>query len=225
MNDYLQIGTELVVGFIALFFLTKLLGKNQISQLTAFDFVSAIVLGELVGNALYDGETKFTKVLFAVVVWGTLIYSTEWVTQKFKRTRSFLEGQPSIIVQHGKLDRKALKKNQLDINQLQHLLRSKDVFSLREVEYAILETDGSISILKKSAFANPTRSDLNLPEEKVVLPITLITDGEVIWDNLKQSGFDEKWLHGQIQVHGAKDIKDVLFAEWKEGESLHVITM
>ncbi|WP_070119713.1 DUF421 domain-containing protein [Bacillus marinisedimentorum] len=225
MNDFLQIGTELVIGFIALFFLTKLLGKNQISQITAFDFVSAIVLGELVGNALYDNETKITKVLFAVVLWGMLIYSTELITQKFKRARSFLEGQPSILISHGKLDRQALKKNQLDINQLQHLLRSKDVFSLREVEYAILETDGSVNVLKKSAFANPTRSDMNLPEEKVILPITLITDGEVIWDNLEQSGFDKDWLQGQIQVHGAREIKDVLYAEWKEGESLHVITM
>lgn len=218
--DNVQIVLELIVGFISLFLLTKILGKTQITQITTFDFISAIVLGELVGNALYDPKIGISKVLLAVIFWGILIYTTEIITQKFKRTRAFLEGKPSIIIHKGQINFNELKKNHLDINQLQHLLRAKDVFSLREVEYAILETDGKISVLKKSRYEKPTRNDHNMLDQVVCLPITLISDGEVIWDNLAESGFDEKWLKGEIQAYGFDDYKSVLYAEWREGEGI-----
>lgn len=223
LTEYGQIATEMIFGFLALFLMTKFLGKSTISQITTFDFISAIVLGELVGNALYDDKIKLPKILFAVALWGLLIYVMEMITQKFKGARSLLEGQPTIIIHKGVIDRKAMKTNKMDMNQLQHLLRNKNVFSFREVEYAILETDGSINVLKKSAFANPTRDDMNLPDQQVPLPITFISDGEVNWDNLHQAGYDEKWLRGQIQTHGAKDFADVLLAQWEEGGGIHVI--
>ncbi|OEH91587.1 DUF421 domain-containing protein [Bacillus solimangrovi] len=219
---YGQTAIELVIGFIALFFTTKILGKSQITQITTFDFISALVLGELVGNALYDDDVRIYRVLFAVSLWTSLILLLEVITQKFKRTRHFLEGQPSIIIRKGEIHKESLKKNKLDVNQLQHLLRTKDVFSLREVEYALLETDGSISILKRSGYATPTRNDFNLPEEKVVLPVTIIIDGEVILDNLQSIGFDEAWLKSQLRSHGAANFSDVMYAEWKEGESIYI---
>ena len=132
--EYLHIISVLVIGYIFLFIMAKLLGKTQITQITPFDFISAIVLGELVGNALYDQETGIPEIFFAVAVWGILIYATEILTQKFKRARKLLEGEPSIVIKKGKIVYEELKKNHLDINQLQHLLRSKDVFSIMECE-------------------------------------------------------------------------------------------
>ncbi|MCU1804875.1 DUF421 domain-containing protein [Cytobacillus firmus] len=222
--EYLHILSVLVVGFIFLFIMAKLLGKTQITQITPFDFISAIVLGELVGNALYDQETGIPEIFFAVTVWGTLIYATEIITQKYKRARKLLEGEPSIVIKKGKIIYEELKKNHLDINQLQHLLRSKDVFSIRECEYAILETDGTVSALKKPLFAAPTIQDLNLPINNAELPVTLILDGEVVWDNLKSINWDEKILKNEIKKLGASGVKDVLYAEWKKGEALHVQT-
>ncbi|MBG9443354.1 DUF421 domain-containing protein [Cytobacillus firmus] len=222
--EYLHILSVLVVGYIFLFIMAKLLGKTQITQITPFDFISAIVLGELVGNALYDQETGIPEIFFAVTVWGTLIYATEIITQKYKRARKLLEGEPSIVIKKGKIIYEELKKNHLDINQLQHLLRSKDVFSIRECEYAILETDGTVSALKKPLFASPTIKDLNLPINNAELPVTLILDGEVVWDNLKSINWDEKILKNEIKKLGASGVKDVLYAEWKKGEALHVQT-
>ncbi|HYK72547.1 MAG TPA: YetF domain-containing protein, partial [Pseudoneobacillus sp.] len=126
--EFVHIFAELVVGYIALFILAKVLGKTQITQITTFDFISAVVVGELVGNALFDEEIGIKKILFAVIIWGTLIYTTEIITQKFKRVRKTLEGEPSIVIRRGKIDYHQLKINKLDINQLQHLLRSKDIF-------------------------------------------------------------------------------------------------
>lgn len=162
--EYLHILSVLVVGYIFLFIMAKLLGKTQITQITPFDFISAIVLGELVGNALYDQETGIPEIFFAVAVWGILIYATEILTQKYKRARKLLEGEPSIVIKKGKIIYEELKKNHLDINQLQHLLRSKDVFSIRECEYAILETDGTVSALK-TAFRGTNHSGFESPNK------------------------------------------------------------
>src|SRR5699024_5678994 len=114
-------------------------------------------------------------------------------TQRFKGTRALIEGKPSIIINKGNLDREAMKKNKLDINQFLHLLRLKNIFSLRDVEYAILENDGTVSVLEKTRSQLPTRKDLKLQDEKVYLPITLINDGEVIKDNLAEINRDEAW--------------------------------
>ncbi|MCM3707087.1 MULTISPECIES: DUF421 domain-containing protein [Cytobacillus] len=222
--EYLNIISELVIGYILLFIMAKLLGKTQITQITPFDFISAIVLGELIGNAFYDKETGLPEIFLAVTVWGILIYFTEYITQKFKRTRKMLEGEPSIVIKKGKIVYEELKKNHLDLNQLQHLLRSKDVFSISECEYAILETDGTISALKKPAYAIPSNKDLGVPINTVELPVTLIIDGEVIWDNLKSIGWDDTKLMNEIKNYGARSIEDVLYAEWKKGEALHVQT-
>lgn len=151
MNHLGQITIELFVGFFVLLVATKILGKTQISQLTPFDFISAIVLGELVGNTIYDSEVKVWSILYSVLVWTVLIYAIEVITQKFRGTRRFFEGYPSIIIRNGHIDRAQLKSNHLDINQLQQMLRQqKDIFSIREVEYMILEPNGNISVLKKA---------------------------------------------------------------------------
>ncbi|WP_078548006.1 DUF421 domain-containing protein [Litchfieldia alkalitelluris] len=221
MVEYVGIATDLIIGFISLLIITKIMGKTQITQITPFDFISALILGELVGNAVYAEETGVGQIIFAVVVWGSLIFTVEIITQKFRRTRSFLEGRPKIVVDKGQIDREALKKSKLDLNQLLHLLRGKGVFSIREVEYAILENDGSISVLKKAPYSPPTRKDTNIKGPLICLPITLISDGEVIWENLKSIGYNEDWLKGHIQSLGITSYKDIFYAEWKEGEGFY----
>lgn len=221
-TNFLHLSIELLVGFIALLIITKVLGKTQITQITPFDFISALVLGELVGNAIYDKDISVQYVLYAVFLWGTLISAVELVTQKFKGTRKLLEGQPSIVIHKGKIDRQQLKKNKLDINQLQHLLRDKDVFSIREVEYAILEANGSVNVMRKSMYEKPTREELNLQPKRVSLPTTLIIDGEVLWDNLKEAGLNKRWLEEQIQEQGFVKPEQIFYAEWQEDQSLYI---
>ncbi|WP_430787575.1 DUF421 domain-containing protein [Virgibacillus flavescens] len=223
MEHLLSILLESIFGFAALFILTKVLGKTQITQLTPFDFIAALVLGELVGNALFDDQYGILEIAFAIGLWGIILFITEKITQKYKGTRGLLEGQPSIIIRKGKLMREEMKKSNLDINQLQHMLRSKDVFTIREVEYAILETDGTVSVLKKSAYQIPTRYDLNLKPEALSLAVTLINDGEIIWDNLKENNLSEKWLTDELQKQEITTVCDVFYAEWTEGHELFVL--
>ncbi|MFG6149432.1 DUF421 domain-containing protein [Halobacillus sp. B23F22_1] len=221
--DFMRIAIESFFGFGALFVLTKFLGKSQITQITAFDFIAALVLGELVGNALYDKEVGIAQIAFAVFLWGILIYVTEIITEKFKGSRKALEGSPSVIIDHGQIIREQMKKNKLDINQLQHLLRSKDIFSIQDVLFAVLETDGTISVMKKTAADTPTLQDLNLPLTRKGLPRLLVSDGEILWDNLKEIGLDKKWLEAELHTQDFREVKDVLIAEYTPGEQLFVM--
>jgi uncharacterized membrane protein YcaP (DUF421 family) len=144
------------------------------------------------------------------------------ITQKFNRTRKFLEGEPHIVIHNGKISYKVLKKIKLDINQLQSLIRQQGFFSLQEVAFAIMETNGSLSVLPKSDYDSPKRSDLNLPSKPVDLPITLMIEGEVINNSLKEAGVDEKWLKNQLAKQNITSYKDVLYAEWISNNNLYV---
>ncbi len=223
INHFISLTIELTIGFIALLIITKVLGKTQISQITPFDFISALVLGEMVGNAIYDKEINIYYIIYSLSIWSLLMFIIEKITQKLKGTRSIFEGKPAILIRHGKIDYELLKKEKIDINELLTLLRQKEAFSIREIEYAILEPSGAMSVLKKSKYSMPTMEDMNLPYKPVYLPITFIMDGEIIWDNIEEMGFDKQWLEKEIKALGINKIEDVLYAEWKEDEGLYVV--
>ncbi|KAA9030692.1 DUF421 domain-containing protein [Niallia endozanthoxylica] len=223
MHHYLSIAIELIAGLVILFIILKILGKTQFSQITPFDFISALILGELVGNAVYDNGTHLGDVLFAASVWGAIIYVVEVVTQKFKNTRKFLEGEPSIVINKGKINYNSLKKNNMDMNQLQSLIRQQGYFSIQEVEYVILETNGMLSVLPKFKYDTPKAGDLNLPSKPVNLPITLILEGEVIYNNLKEYGLNDQWLKEQLAAQNINDYKSVLFAEWQPNQPVYAL--
>lgn len=213
---------KILVGFFTLFLMTKLLGKTSINQLTPFHFIFALVLGELLGNSIYEDKIKLVHFLFAAGLWTSCLWGVERLTQRKKSTRAFWIGNPDIVIRDGIIDRNVLLKNKLDVNQLLSLLRQSDVFSVREVKYGILEPNGTISVLRKSMYQKPNKLDLNLPQSPVNLPITLIIDGEVLWDNLQQRGFDQLWLKNQLRTHGFDDEKGVFYAEWRDGEGIHI---
>ncbi|WP_189318255.1 DUF421 domain-containing protein [Bacillus sp. NMCC4] len=220
---FFSILIELFIGFSALFFITKLLGKTQFAQITPFDFISALILGEMVGNAIFDPEVKIQHILFAVAVWGVLIYTVEWFSQRFKGIRAFLEGRPTLVIDKGNIHYNRLKKNMLDLNQLQTLIRAKGHFALHEIEYAILETDGSVSVLPKMKYATATTEDVNVKGKEVKLPRTFIIDGEILKDDLQEAGFDETWLSEQLKKQHISSHRDVLFCEWIENEGIYAI--
>lgn len=213
---------EIVGGYFILFTVVRLLGKSQISQISPFDFISALVLGELVGNAIYDKETGISVIFFSIVIWGCLIYITELLTQKSRQMRYILEGRASMIISKGKLDWNQLKKNKVDIDQLQQLLRDKGVFSLQEVEYAILENNGGISVLKKAEADQPTLSDLKINGPKRAIPFTIVSDGEILAHNLKEAGVNEDWLYKELKKLGIRSPDDISYAEYLPGKEIFV---
>ncbi|SHH17819.1 DUF421 domain-containing protein [Desulfosporosinus lacus] len=218
-----QLALELILGFFSLLLFTRLIGKTQITQLTAFDFISALIMGELLGNAIYDDDTGVVEILFAISVWGLLIFAIQLVGQKSITLRKLLEGEPSLVIQKGVLNRQALKKNRMNINELQSLLRDKDVFSVREVEYGVLEANGSLTILRKPEFDAPTLKDLNITGSPKSLPMLLVSDGIILNQDLVKIGKDESWLKTELEKQGYFEINNIFCAEWREEDGLFVI--
>lgn len=220
----LYLTMELIVGFLFLFLLVKVVGKKIINQISPFTFIAAIVLGELLGNALYDHKIGVFYIIYSMSVWGGLLFLVEYLSQKSLIFRGVVEGKPSALIKNGIIDREELRKNRMTINQLQSLLRQSETFSIREVAFCYLESSGSLSILKKSKYQKTTQEDFNLPSEAVYVPVTLIRDGEVLWDEMIDLGFDEAWLKIQLKAQNITDYKDIFIAEWLNGDGLFVQT-
>jgi uncharacterized membrane protein YcaP (DUF421 family) len=151
MEAYVQILVKLLIAFAGLWCLTRLLGKREISQLSPFDFISSMVLGELVGNTIYDEKATVGMLVFALAIWAILSYLFERIMEFGKPFRRSLEGKPELLIINGDIDKAALKRNKIALDDLKMMLRQRDVFSLSDVEYAVYETNGALSILKKSA--------------------------------------------------------------------------
>jgi|SRR5690625_3374449 len=223
LNHMLTMLYETAFGILALYLLTKVLGKTQISQLTPFDFIAAIVLGELVGNALFDKKTGILEIGYVILVWGVILYIIEIITQKFKGSRFLLEGKPAIVIHKGDLIYEEMRKSKIDINELQQLLRMKDVFALQEVEYAILETNGEISVVKKAEYQTPSKKDLNVAPSEPQIAITVITDGEMVKDNLAEADITEEWLLEELKRQNYDDLKEVFYAEYLKNKKLFIL--
>lgn len=223
MSNMLPMLYETIFGFCALFLLTKILGKTQISQLTAFDFIAALVLGELVGNALFDKKAGIFEIGYVIFLWGSLLYIVEMITQKFKGSRFLLEGKPALIIHKGNFIYEEMRKNKVDVEEIKHLLRGKDVFAVQEVEYAVLESNGDLSVLKKSAYQTPNKKDLNIAPTSVQMATTLISDGEIIKDNLAEVDLSEEWLVNELKKQNFNSIQEVFYAEWLKGKGLYIL--
>lgn len=215
---------ELIVAFFLLFILVKILGKKIINQITPFTFIAAIVLGELLGNALYDEKAGVFYLIYSMVLWSLLLLIAEYLGQKSLKLRLLFEGKPSVLIRNGIVNREQLKKNRMNINQLQSLLRQSETFSIREVAYCYLEANGSISIMKKSPYQKTTQEDFYKTPKQVHIPVTLIRDGELLSDELSDIGRDEEWLKVQLKIHNVTDIHNVFIAEWLENDGMFVQT-
>ncbi|MBK0009640.1 DUF421 domain-containing protein [Priestia megaterium] len=215
---------EIITGFFLLFIIVKFVGKKIINQITPFTFIASIVLGELLGNALYDHQVGVFHIIYSMGLWAILLFVVEYLGQKYLSFRGIVEGKPSALIKNGMVDREELRKNRMNINQLQSLLRQSETFSIREVAFCYLEANGSISILKKTKYQKTTQENFNMSIKPVYVPVTLIRDGEVLWDEVKDLGFDEEWLKAQLLSQRITDYNAIFLAEWLEDDGLFVQT-
>ena len=198
-----------MAGFIILFFVISFVGRKIINQITPFTFIGSIVIGELLGNGVYEEHVTILEIIYSICLWGLLLFIVEFLERKFLAFRGFVLGKPSALIQNGKVNRNELKKCRMNINQLQSMLRQNQTFSVREVAYCYLESNGSLSILKKTQYQNTTQQDFNFPKKPVYVPVTLIRDGKVLKDELQDIGFDEIWLKKQLASHNISKYKEV----------------
>jgi len=214
-----------LVGFAVLLLLTRLAGKKQIGQMTVFTYITGIALGNMAGDMIIHKDVEIMDGVIGMTLWSVLIFLMEYLSLNLPGVRVLLDGEPVLVIKKGVVQAKELKKMRLNMDDLTMLLREKDVFSIREVQYAILEPHGELSVVKKAVKQQASKEDLNLqPQEPAYLPGEIITDGKVIARNLREFGKSEEWLRQQLSGQGISSEKDVLYAELEEDGTLFVQT-
>ncbi|MCT4563978.1 MAG: DUF421 domain-containing protein [Maledivibacter sp.] len=189
--------------------LMRIMGKSAITQLTPYDLMAIIIIGTVVAEPLISTKLKPTLFVLGVLVALYMIFSKLSLNQFFNK---ILLGRPTILIKHGKIIEENIEKEKISLIQLTAMLRVNGYPKLEEVEYAILEPTGEVSILPKGEVRSVTTSDLNIKTKYEGLPIGVIIDGKVQVRNLLLINKDEEWLQGKLKEEGIGDIKDVIYA-------------
>ena len=201
------------VGSVAyLFILTKLLGNKQMSQLSMFDYINGITIGSIAAEMATALEDDFLLPMIGLAVYTAAALLISLVASHSIKLRKFLIGRPLILYDNGKLYRECMKKAKLDLNEFLTECRNNGYFNLSEIQTAILETNGKISILPATSSRPVTPADMNLSPAQEKLPVNLIIDGSVLADNLKAIGKNEKWLQNQLLAQGYHDFREIFLA-------------
>ena len=214
MFDYkeiLQVSYRALISLVTLFLITKLLGKKQVSQLSLFDYVIGISIGNFAAEVTINLEAEWINGVVAVTILGVVAYLVSILTMKSIIARRFFMGAPTVVIQNGKIIKESLKKIKFDINDLLEECRNNGVFDLTQINYALMEANGELSILLKPEYLPITPNDMKLKPEKNSLVANIIIDKKIMPNNLKQMNKDEKWLLKELKIKGYK-LEDVLLA-------------
>lgn len=209
------------LGFGTLIFITRLIGNKQLGQLNIFTYISGIAVGTMAGAMVIYHDIEIVESFLGLLIWGAFTFLLETGCLKSRIFRRVMSGKPMIIVRHGKIDAKALIKERLHLEDLMMMLRSNDVFSITDVDYAILENNGKLSILKKSESELPTREDLGIKVNST-LPLQVVSDGKIVEENLIRYNHDGAWLLEQLSIYHIHSIREVLYAELRENDKLYI---
>lgn len=227
MGDIMEINwTELgavisraLMSLVALFIVTKLIGKKQVSELSLFDYVIGISIGNFAAEMTINTDSPEINGIIAVFIFGLIAYLVSIATMKSIILRRFFIGTPTILIQKGKILEKNLKRCKMDVNDLLEQIRIGGYFNLDEVDYAIMEANGKVSIFPKGENKPATLKDLKLKVEKQSLCSNVIIDGKIMHGNLENMHKDENWLIKQLKVKGKK-LDEILLATLDLNEKL-----
>lgn len=210
MQAHLDIVLRTVVAMIMLLLIAKILGKQTISNLTFHDFVTGIILGSLAANLAFNKDLQSSYMIVALVVITATSFLLSVIAIKSRRMRSWISGSPTVLIENGKILEENMKKVRYSLDSLAQALREKEIFNLEVVEYAVLEDNGMVSVLKKQEYQYVTRKDLKLSSVSQTFPVELIMDGVLIEENLENNGLTKEWLENELRQKG-KRISDVFY--------------
>ncbi|WP_102275056.1 DUF421 domain-containing protein [Cytobacillus massiliigabonensis] len=199
MSDWSHIIVRSILFMIVLFFFTKILGKKQISEISFFEYISGITIGSIAGEVIMGLESNMAHGILAIFLFGSITYLVDFLSLKSNSFRDFVEGKSTIFIKDGKIMEDNLKKEKYSTDELGSLLRQKNVFNVADVEFAVLEPTGDLSVLLKREYRPITAKDLNMkvPNEKA--PQMIIRDGEIVYDALAAVGKSRKWLDLELE--------------------------
>ena len=202
MNEWSHIIISSVLFVVTLFAITKIGGKKQLAELSFFEYVSGITIGSIAGEVIMGLDGNLFHGVLAIVIFGSFTYLHDLLGIKSKKFRDLFEGKATVIIKDGKVMEENLKKEKYTIDELNSLLRQKNVFKTADVEFAVLEPKGDLSVLLKKESLPLTAKDLNLPVAPEKETYTVIMDGNVLHDQLASGGKNRGWLEVELAKLG-----------------------
>lgn len=210
-----------LLSLFFLFLITKLMGKKQVSEFSIFDYVIGISIGNFTAEMTMNFDNQYINGIVAIFCFGFTAWLISKVTMKSIILRRIIIGVPTVVIQNGKIIEPSLKKLNIDINDLLEQCRNNNVFDISEIEYAVMEVNGKVNIMKKAMYESVTPNDLNLKVENKSLVSNIIIDGKIMKNNLNGMNKDISWLEKQIKVKGV-DINNVLLATLDDQEKINI---
>lgn len=222
MPEYLLILIRSIASFLVLLALTRIMGKKQLSQLTFFDYVVGITIGSIAATMSVDQNIKISNGLVSLIIWGMVPILLGYIGLKSRSFLRLTDGRPNIVIKEGQVLEQTMKKNQLAIDELMMLLREQGVFKIQDVAMAVMETNGKLSIMKKSAVEPVTPQSLGLKVPNEQAPALLIVDGHLLEKNMSALNLSKQWIMQEIKKQGANDETEVFLAQVDSNKNLYV---
>lgn len=195
----INIFIRVLILYILVLITMRLMGKRELGQMQPFELVIAIMIADLASVPMSDTGIPITNGIIPILALLLIQLIISLINLKSIRARSILCGIPSILIYRGKIDEKVMKKEKFTINELQERLRQNNVFNIGDVEYAILETSGQVTVIQKPEKRNTIPEDFGIVPEYEGIPYDLVIDGKVMYENLKAIGRDYNWLLKQVE--------------------------
>ncbi|MGG1595590.1 DUF421 domain-containing protein [Terribacillus saccharophilus] len=212
MPTHIEVILRSLLAFSLLLIGSRILGKQTISQMTIFDFITSISMGAIAANLAFNINVPVHHSLIAYAIFVLVSYLAALSSLKSKNARKFLAGDPTLLIQDGKILEKNMNKLRYTLDNLNQQLREHDIFEIDEVKFAIIETNGNLTALKKEQYQNLTKKDLSIPtSQSGHLPIELIMDSQFLDQNLQQNNISRDWVTKQLSQRKLK-LKDVNYA-------------
>ena len=206
-----------VLSIAALFVITKLMGHKQVAQLDFFDYVSGITIGSIGAELATELEAPH-KPLTALAVYGLVSVILNLLARRIPRTRKYINGTPTILMDDGRLYRKNLKRAKLDLSEFMLLCREQGYFDLAQIQTAVFEHNGKLSVIPMAANRPVTPEDLQIAAKATHIGTEVIMDGRVMSENISRMKLDRAWLEGRIREQGYKDVKEILLGIYRKEE-------
>lgn len=222
--DIIKVILTSLLSILALFVTTKLMGHKQLAQLDFFDYIVGITVGSVAAELATELEEPW-KPLIALIVYCAISVILDQITHKFPKSRKYINGSPSIILNDGKIFRRNMKKAKLDLSEFMVMCREQGYFDINDIKTAIFEHNGKLTVLPKSISRPITPDDINLVPKQQHINTEIIMDGRILEENLKRRGLDRKWLQSQLKRQGYSDANQVFLGICNEQNKLTLFSI
>lgn len=209
--DILNVTLTAILSVVSLFFIAKIMGHKQVAQLDFFDYICGITIGSIAAELATELEAPY-KPLIALLIYGLVSILLSVITHKFPRSRKYINGTPTILMNNDKIYRKNLKKARLDLSEFMLLCREQGYFDLSEIQLAVFEHNGKLSLLPKAANRPATPNDLKITAKATHIGVEVIMDGRIMGENLSRLHRDASWLNDLLKIQGYNSPKKILLA-------------